>query len=183
MSITSMTNVAYVRRADVATNLIPANSAPKSARQIASGTADTPDSQSAVTTALKVIVTYIPTEILALYIAVLAAIQDPNRHSSRSLWIAFFCFFIATPMVVWLVYAAKVRAADKPLPIKLRTWPMWEMFAATVAYAAWAFGLPESPFKDFTNWYTPAVAGLAVLVVSTLLGLIAPVVQRPLSGK
>jgi hypothetical protein len=182
MSITSMANVAYVRRRDVATDAVSANSAPRSLKQIELATAGTSDSQSSVTTALKVIVTYIPTEILTLYIAVLAAIQDPNRHSSRSFWIAFYCFLIATPIVVWLVYAAKVRAANKRLPIKPRTWPMWEMFAATVAYAAWAYGLPESPFKDFTNWYSPALAGLVVLVVSTLLGLIAPVVQRPLRG-
>jgi len=178
-----MANVAYVRRTDVATNIIPASSAPKSAGQIASATADIPDAQSAVTTALKVIVTYIPTEILTLYVAVLAAIQDPNRHSSRSLWNVFYFFLIVTPIVVWLVYAAKVNAANKPLPIRPKTWPLWEMFAATIAYAAWAFGLPDSPFKDFTDWYSPAVAGLAVLVVSTFLGLIAPVVQRPLPAK
>jgi len=182
MSITSMANVAYVRRIDVAIDAVPANSAPRSLKQIELATAGTPDSQNSVTTALKVIVTYIPTEVLTLYIAVLAAIQDPNRLSSRSSWIAFYCFLIATPIVVWLVYAAKVRAANKHLPIKPRAWPMWEMFAATVAYAAWAYGLPESPFKDFTNWYSPALAGLVVLVVSTLLGLIAPVIQKPLHG-
>jgi hypothetical protein len=177
-----MANVAFVRRIDVATDATPLNTAPRSLKQIELATAGTSDSQNSVTSALKVMVTYIPTEVLTLYVAVLAAIQDPNRHSSRSLWLAFYSFLIATPIVVWLVYAAKVRAANKRLPIAPKTWPLWEMIAATIAYAAWAFGLPESPFKDFTNWYSPALAGLAVLVVSTLLGLLAPVVHRPLPG-
>jgi len=55
------------------------------------------------------------------------------------------------------------------------------MFAATVAYAAWAFALPHSPFTDYT-WYSSALSGLAVLVVSTLLGLLAPFFQKPLTA-
>lgn len=143
MSITSMANVAFVRRADVSTNSVSVNAAPKSASQIELATAGTPNSQSAVTTALKVIVTYIPTEVLALYVAVLAAIQDPTRQSRRSLWVAFYCFLVLTPIVVWLVYAAKVRAAKKPLPTSARAWPLWEMFAATVAFVAWALACPK----------------------------------------
>jgi hypothetical protein len=47
---------------------------------------------------------------------------------------------------------------------------------------AWAFALPNSPFRDFAQfgWYSQALAGVMVLVVSTTLGLIAPIVQRPL---
>lgn len=181
MSISSMTNVAFTRRADVnVPRVAPANAAPQTLNQLELATADNVNSQSAVTTALKVIVSYIPTEVLTLYVAVLAAIQDPNRKSYNSLWAAFYFFLIATPLVVWLVYAAKVRAAGKPLPLAPRTWPLWEMFAATVAYAAWAFALPESPFKYYENWYTPALAGVIVLIISTLLGLLAPLFQRPI---
>lgn len=185
MSISSMTNVAYVRRTDVKTANVSANAAPKTIGQIELATGGTPESQNAATAALTVIVTYIPTEVLTLYIAVLAAIQDPARKTSRSLWAAFYCFLIGTPIIVWLVYAAKVSTAGKPLPLAPRTWPLWEMFAATVAYAAWAFALPDSPFnRDFSAyWYSPALAGVIVLIVSTLLGLLAPIFQRPLPAK
>lgn len=176
-----MANVAYVRRADVnVPQVAPANSAPQSLSQLELAKAGTADSQSAATTALNVIVTYIPTEVLTLYVAVLAAIQDPNRKSYSALWAAFYFFLIATPLIVWLVYAAKVRAADKPLPLAPRAWPVWEMFAATVAYTAWAFALPETPFKYYGDWYSPALAGVIVLIISTLLGLVAPLVQRPI---
>jgi hypothetical protein len=181
MSISSMTNVAYVRRADVnVPQVAPANTTPQTLGQVELASEGTAGSQSAATTALKVIVTYIPTEVLTLYVAVLAAIQDPNRKSYNSLWAAFYFFLIATPLIVWLVYAAKVRAADKPLPLAPRTWPLWEMFAATVAYAAWGFALPETPFKYYGNWYSAALAGVIVLIISTLLGLLAPLFKRPL---
>lgn len=68
----------------------------------------------------------------------------------------------------------------KPLPLAPRAWPMWEMFAATVAYVAWAFVLPNSPFQQFQDWYSSALAGVVVLAATTILGLLAPVVQRRL---
>src|SRR6266478_7309036 len=54
-------------------------------------------------------------EILTLYVAVLAAVQQPNKVTSAD-WTAFWGFLVATPVVVWLVYGAKVKAANKPLP-------------------------------------------------------------------
>jgi hypothetical protein len=181
MSIASMTNVAYVRRADVhVPHAAPSGMAPTTLNQLEAAAEGTPGSQNAMTTALKVIVTYIPTEVLTLYVAVLAAIQVPNGTPSRSLYITFYCFLAGTPLIVWLVYAAKVKSGGKPLPLAPRKWPLWEMCAATVAYTAWAFALPDSPFKSFTNWYTPALAGVVVLIISALLGLLAPLFQRPL---
>lgn len=175
MSISAMSNVAYVRRADVK----PLNAAPKTLNEIAQATGGTPESKNAVTSALNVIVTYIPTEILALYVAVLAALEKPDTLPGRPQWAAFYFFLLLTPVVVWLAYAAKVKTADRPLPLAPRKWPMWEMFSATVAYVAWAFALPKSPFLN-EDWYSPALSGVIVLVISTFLGLLAPVVQRPL---
>jgi hypothetical protein len=176
-----MASVAYARRADVnIPQVAPVDMAPKSLNQIELATAGTPDSQNAVTTALKVIVTYIPTEVLTVYVAILGVLQIPNRTSYRPLWVTFYCFLAVTPLVVWLVYTAKVIAAGKNLPLLPNEWPLWEMFAATVAYAAWAFALPESPFKYTYDWYSAGVAGVVVLIISTLLGLLAPIFQHPL---
>jgi hypothetical protein len=204
MSISSMTNVAFVRRADVnLPGVAPMNAAPASAESVALSTAGTAESKSAMTATLDVIVTYIPTEVLTLYIAVLAAIQPavttplpatqtppaPSQALAaiatqpppvHSLWVTFYCFLIATPLVVWLVYSAKVRTAGRPLPVRPKTWPMWEMFAATVGYATWAFALPNNPFKYSYDWYSSALAGVLVLIVSTILGLLAPLLQRTL---
>ena|SRR5436190_141677 len=180
MSIASMASVAFVRRNDVSTGTVGKNEVPTTAAEIEAATAGTPDSQSPATTAMKLIATYIPTEILTLYVAVLGALQGPQGVSTRSLRIAFVFFLVLTPIIVWLTFAAKVRAAKMRLPLRPNTWPFWEIFAATIAYGAWAFALPDSPLKDF-SWYSPALAGVIVLAISTILGLLAPVVQRPLS--
>ncbi len=136
-----------------------------------------------VNTALNVLFGYIPTEVLTLYVAVLAAIGGPEKQKPgnvpQAMWVTYWIFLFVTPIVVWLVYGAKLTAAQKPIPLAFRTWPFWEMFAATVAYCAWAFALPNTPFADY-SWYSSGLAGLAVLVASTVLGLLAPFLQRPL---
>ena len=78
-----------------------------------------------------------PTEILITYVAVVAAIAGTAVGASaapspQGLWVTFVAFLIATPVVVWLVYAGKLRTAGKPLPRDIRDWPRWEMVAATV---------------------------------------------------
>ncbi len=132
-----------------------------------------------VNTALHLLFGYIPTEALTLYVAVLAALHEsaPISNAQRAV---FWAFLVATPLVVWLVYAAKVKAARKTLPLHPSQWPVWEMLAATVAYFAWAFAMPNNPFAAYT-WYSSGLAGIAVLLASTLLGLLAPLFQRPIN--
>jgi hypothetical protein len=177
MSVSSMTNVAFSRRTDVA----PHDKAPGSVEEVAEAKADKPETQSAGSSALAAIAAYIPTEVLTVYVAVVAAL-NPGAAAANARgpeWGAFLLFLVFTPVVVWLVYAGKVRKAGKRLPTAFRRWPRWEMFAATVAYAAWAFALPETPFMSF-GWYSAAIAAVVVLVVTTGLGLIAPIVAQNL---
>src|SRR5438045_2474613 len=71
---------------------------------------------------------------------------------------------------------AGIAFAAGNMPEPPRSWPIWEMAAGTVAYAAWATALPTNPFPD----YPPSLAGIAVLVASTVLGMLAPLFQRKL---
>lgn len=204
MSISSMANAAAARRPD----LYPIGIVPQGLSEIANAASTIPvaselrgfdpasgtslegeppppgqqgDQRStAVNTALNLLFGYIPTEVLTLYVAVLAATQQTGAIT-RAGWATFWCFLVATPLVVWLIYGAKVKAAQKPVPIHPRAWPVWEMFAATIAYCAWAFAMPNAPFTGYV-WYSSAMAGIAVLVASTILGLVAPFFQRPLSA-
>jgi hypothetical protein len=176
MSISSMTNVAFARRRDVA----PENEAPRTTEEIAAAKGDKPATQGGGTSTLAAIAAYIPTEVLTVYVAVVAAINPAvTGAGSTPVWVSFVLFLVLTPVVVWLVYAGKVRKAGKRLPVAPRRWPRWEMFAATVAYAAWAFALPETPFSTFA-WYSTAIAAVVVLVATTALGLVAPVVAQNL---
>lgn len=192
MSINSLANAAAARRSD----FFPLNTMPRGLTEIAAAaytspapSATVPGSQpvqtqagqsaGAFNTALNVLFGHIPTEILTLYVAVLAAIQQPGTVTHGQ-WITFWAFLGATPIVVWLVFAAKVQAAQKQLPLAFKTWPVWEMLAATAAYGTWAFALPNTPFAVYT-WYSSALAGISVLVASTVLGLLSPFFQRPLN--
>jgi hypothetical protein len=192
MSVSSLTNVAVARRTDDLGK--DAGGKPRTAAEAAQATADLPATQSPSTAALMAIATYIPTEIITLYVAALAALaaSDPSIPAEPSVaastggsiasstdLIAFWTILALTPVIVWLVYAAKVRNAGKKLPKSPSAWPWWEMASSTVAFAAWAYAMPNSVFTRFT-WYTAALGTLLVLIVSTLLGLIAPIVQRKL---
>jgi hypothetical protein len=192
MSINSMTNAAAARRTD----FVPLNAAPSGLPEIAmaaagfpatadpGGAAPNPGSTTTndINTAMHVLFDYIPTEVLTLYVAVVAAIHPataPPGPVQPGDWYTFVTFLIATPIIFWLVYAAKLKSAKKPLPIAPAAWPVWEMSAATIAYAAWAFALPNTPFREF-GWYTTGLGSVIVLVTSTVLGLLAPLFQRPL---
>ena len=162
---------------------LPAPALPPSASLGAQPAAPPPpfaQNSTAVNTTLNLLFGYIPTEVLTLYVAVLASTQQKGSITWAG-WAAFWSFLVATPVVVWLIYGAKIKAAQKAIPIHPRAWPVWEMFAATVAFCAWAFALPNAPFTGYI-WYSSALAGVAVLVASTLLGLLAPLFQRPLSA-
>lgn len=188
MSINSLTNAAAARRPDT----FPFNDVPKNVGEIADAanrppTAAAPtnigaiaNQKNAVETALNVLFGYIPTEIITLYVTVVGAIQT-GPIPTQGEWNAFICFVLATPLVVWLVYGAKLQSANKPLPLSYSAWPIWEMTAATLAFVAWSFALPRSPFSAYA-WYSAALSGVVVLIVSTCLGLVAPFFQRPLKS-
>ncbi len=177
MSIASMTEIAFQSRTDVG----QATYFPRTYSEMAgaAGGKNTADSQ--VNAALRNLTTYIPTETLTLYVAVLAGLQpSTDKAPTAPSWIPFWSFLIATPIVIWIVYATKAKSAAKPIPWSPNKWPLWEMVAGTIGYAAWAFTLPASPFTSLA-WYSSGLAGVVVLVTSTVLGLVAPLFARPLN--
>ena len=195
VSVSSMTDVAISRRTDDLGTGRPL----RTARELSEATAGKPETESALTAAAKAVATYILTEVIGLYLAALAAVRSgvtptiPNASVSEDLAQraailtppstaeirTTVIFAVIAPIVVWLVYAGKAKTAGKNLPLRPTCWPLWEMFAATAAFVAWSFALPDSPFARF-SWYNLAWATFVVLGVSTLLGLFAPVFQRPL---
>ena len=113
--------------------------------------------------------TYIPAEVLTTYVAVVAVLypvtDDATAGTPTAAWVAFFVFLVLTPIVSWVIYAVKVANAKKPLPISIAKWPMWEMIAATIAYAIWAVALPNNPFSGLP-WYSSGLAGIILLIRS-----------------
>jgi hypothetical protein len=188
MSINSMANAATARRPDT----IPLEQVPKTLDAIAVASNASPAAKSElgqpdgnkgktnnIETAFNVLFGYIPTEVITLYVAVLAAVGVEAKVTQTE-WVVFWIFLLATSLVVWLVYGAKLKNLDIPLPLSYGCWPLWEMCAATLSFAAWSFALPQSPFTAYA-WYSSALSGLVVLIASTILGLIAPFFQRRLA--
>lgn len=186
MSINALTNAALARRHDFA----PASSVPKNLSEIAHAAGAPPEPAgeparpaNGTNTALQTLTTYIPTEVLTLYVSAIAAVGPLTVNGMPvGRWLPFWCFLVATPAVVWIAFATKLKAAGKNLPASPGKWPVWEMTAATIAYFAWTFALPNTPFAQFDKWYSSGLAAFLVLVVSAGLGMIAPLMQRKLSA-
>jgi hypothetical protein len=199
MSINALTNAAVARRPDFQ----PEGAVPTSLAEIASAAIATPvpvavpaaapslsraaansAAASGPNTALQTLTTYIPTEVLTLYVSAIAAIgpltiKIGTRDLQVGRWLPFWCFFAATPLIVWVAFASKIKAAGRTIPLHPAQWPIWEMTAATIAYSAWTFALPATPFAQ-ESWYSSGLASFLILVVSAGLGIIAPLMQRQL---
>lgn len=128
-----------------------------------------------VSSKLEQITAHIPVEVLTVYVAVLAVSHDPKVDPYNMGWFFFFAFLLATPVVVWVLFATRLKQAQQPIPSPAH-WPWWEMAAGSLSFVVWAFALPESPFSTLP-WYSSALSGVAVLAVSTALGLLAPLFQ------
>jgi hypothetical protein len=192
MSINGLTNAALARRPDFE----PANAVPSSLAEIAHAAAASPKPAGAAegvgprneaNTALQTLTTYIPTEVLTLYVSAIGAlgpvvVKVGNKVVQLGRWLPFWFFLAATPLLVWIAFATKLKVAGKALPASPAKWPWWEMTAATVAYTAWAFALPNTPFAQFESigWYSSGLAAFLILVVSAGLGVIAPLMQSQL---
>jgi hypothetical protein len=142
------------------------------ARRMGAGNPPAPASPSDAANTVRSIAAYIPSDVLTVYVAIVAALASTTTDAP-SAWVAFALFLVASPLAVWLVYAGQWKASQSKLPISPRERPRWEMTASAIAFFAWAFALPETPFSSF-SWYNPAIAGVVVLLVVTSLGLLRP---------
>lgn len=172
MSVSSMANLAFARRADVE----PEGEGLKTRAEVATAK-EGPGG--AVSSAVSAIAAYIPTEIVTVYVAVLATLGVTRDGSAAASGVtttpilAYAVFVVLTPLVVWGLYASRAVGLGKPLPRSFASWPKWEMVAATLAFASWAAALPSSPLERY-DWFTAALAGVVALVLSMLIGLFAP---------
>ncbi len=150
---------------------------------------DTGEAKSRTITPLKgasELARWIPTEAIALYIAILAgafgALSVPKGRKLEDLdytsrWIFYFVMLGVTAALVWLIYAAKNREAPAKAPNKKRNIPVFEMGVAALAMAAWAAALPDSPFADF-SWYGGWFPAIVLTTTTAIVPLIAAAAGR-----
>ncbi len=139
------------------------------------------DQNNAITGSLNLLVKYIPTEVITLYVATLSAspaLQEifPGIHTGDIYW----AFTIVTPVLLFLVYVNK-RATSGLTPVPaVREWPWWKLGAATIAFMVWALAVPGNPYVSGET--AAVIAALGAVFISMILNLLEPVFERHTSS-
>jgi hypothetical protein len=131
-----------------------------------------------VNNALSMLVKYIPTESVTLYVAAISAAAALKSVWSGITTVHIYWFFAGlTPVIFILVLIGKrrtMRLAPVPPP---REFPWWKVFACTVAFIVWALAVPGNPYISGDT--AGAVVGFLAIFISTILSLLEPIFDRP----
>ncbi|MFF3871198.1 hypothetical protein [Streptomyces sp. NPDC001978] len=130
----------------------------------------------AAAAAAESVMTYIPTEVVTAYVAVLGILGSPADRSRGPQWVVFWLFLAITPLAVWAAMAQREIAKGGRVPFHPAAWPIhtgFNIMAATASFVLWGFSLPGSPFQGF-GWYSPKIGAAALILGSLVLGLISP---------
>lgn len=127
-------------------------------------------SGSAVSSAIAAIAAYIPTEVVAGYVAVTALAASLKLNP----WALWWVFIILTPF--YTAYAYLQRPAVKAAPADRKKLAVLIGFAL-VGYVVWTLALPATPFVQFFGDATSAatVGGIVVVIVAPLLAALSTV--------
>lgn len=108
------------------------------------------------------IVRWIPTETITVYVALLALVAPEVAHktSFTSRWTLFWIMVAINPVVVLLLAMAKSKTWTHVQP------PIFEMIIAPIAFAAWAFALPDTPLNSISGYSIKWNA--AIITVTTV---------------
>jgi hypothetical protein len=126
--------------------------------------------------AIDVIAKFIPTELLAPYVAALSLINEETVEWKGET--VYVLFIAATPIAFLLFHFAKI-AVDKT-----KSWPkmadlpllVWKTAAATAAFAVWAIAVPTNQLQTAVGG--AAVAGFIAIAVSPVLTAVDVIMVR-----
>lgn len=164
MSIAAMTRLARTLAEPPvpAAPLQPRSGADEAA---AGGTAAarTDNSQALLGKALETVSSFIPTEVVTLYVAGLGIVTPSGQHEK---WVMFGAGIALTLLFVAL-NATGGKSHVPPHRVAV------VFFFAAAAFAAWASALPSSPFDDLYR-RASIWGGFAVIVLAGVLPVVAP---------
>ncbi|NYI58495.1 hypothetical protein [Cellulomonas soli] len=120
------------------------------------------------------LVKYIPTETITLYVAVVAALGEPEVPEGKELsdadfgplWLATGILFVVTLLLtVGLSFRAQKDAGQT------FAWPHFEIIASAAAFLVWAFSLPSTPLRDlpgfdYSAWNSVIILGGSVTIAT-----------------
>jgi hypothetical protein len=103
------------------------------------------------------LVKYVPTEVIALYLAVTAAITADSS---------------APPFLYWVIFAACLVGTWLYLRVAQKVNSSLQLSISTFAFAVWAFAL-GGPFAEL-SWYKPIYGAVLLPIVTFFVGVIKP---------
>jgi hypothetical protein len=162
MSMTALADAAIRRNQSIAPHLVQTFAAAPSTTAASANTG--------VTKGLSSLANFFPAEILTAYIGAVGLVHASGTEMQ---WVVFGVFLTLTPILEWGIYATKAQKLGQPLPYNPSRWPKAALITSFAAFAIYAFSFPNSPFNQF-GWYTSVLAGLVVLVSSTLVTVFGP---------
>jgi hypothetical protein len=123
--------------------------------------------------ALTVLLSYIPTEATAIYLALgssLPAIQA-NVPGLQSIYVYWAFVVFVNPLLFVLVYYNQLARNNQDFP-SLAEFPYWRLLASFIAFAVWALCVPNNP-------YSSEKPGLGVLfgVIAVFVAILLPLIQ------
>jgi hypothetical protein len=130
---------------------------------------------------LNALVKYIPTEVIAVYIAVFAAAESITKvFPNITTEVLYWAFVILAPLLFLLIYLRKrkVQEITPIFPNATKEWVdlLWNLAAAVIAFAVWALAIPDNPYVKTTEG--SVVVGVAAVIVSFILNLFAPFFEK-----
>lgn len=125
---------------------------------------------------------FIPTEILAPYIAAFEIGAAPVRDSCSEpcpIWDAaaiYVTFIVAAPLLLILFEFGKSAASRLPWP----SLPVlgWRALAAAIAFAVWGLAVPQNPYQSLVGG--AAAAAFFAMVISPVLTALDAIALRVL---
>lgn len=113
---------------------------------------------------------YIPTEAIAMYVAVLPFMVPKDvpltAQDFTSRWVLAIAVGVAGVLFAVGVYRRAVLARGDPF-----RWPMLRTLTVLLAYVAWVFAIPASPLNDF-HWYTSSLGAVVGISTSAAIALL-----------
>ena len=135
--------------------------------------------ENAVNNALSMLVKYIPTESITLYVAALSAAPALKSVSGQRITEStiYWFFSLFTPVLFAIILLGKRRAARVTPLASLKNWPWWKNLAATIAFLVWALAVPGNPYARGDT--SGAVAGFFAIFISTILSILEQIFDNP----
>jgi uncharacterized membrane protein SirB2 len=93
------------------------------------------------------VLNYIPGDVVAGYVAVIALTDSSNDQWGPE-WLTAAVFFVLAPIVVVAFFFSSFKKTHNAKPTK-SDYPVYRIIVAPIAFTTWVFSLPSSPFQDF----------------------------------